>query len=166
MRDENLIYDQSAEQGVLAILLNSENAVNRLKYLKASLFADKRNKAILKLLIKLHRKGMPISAKSLSDYLLRSKERVEEISGLDYLIEVSKNYISDLNFDYWLGILNEQSHRRDLVNLANKAQELAENPEMEIKAITDEFAFAARNILKHAGPQQERFKFHTPSDCR
>ena len=98
-RDENLVYDQSAEQGVLAILLNSEAAVNRLKDLKASLFADKRNKAILKSLIKLHRKGMPISEKSLSDYLLRSKERVEEIGGPHYLIEVSKNYFSDLNFD-------------------------------------------------------------------
>ena len=38
MRDENQIHDQSAEQGVLSILLNSELAVNRLKDLKAWMF--------------------------------------------------------------------------------------------------------------------------------
>ena len=166
MRDVNLIQEPNAEKGILAITLNAEASVHRLKELTPSLFADKRNKAILKALTKLHRGGNPLNEKTLTEYLMRSKERVHEIGGLDYLTEVSDNFTSDGNFNYWLKSLREHAKRREVFELGKRAQELAKDTAVDPTKLPEDFNSICKSLMRQAGPQKERFRFYSPSECR
>ena len=166
MRFSESICDLDAEKGVLAILLNEETSLKRINELPYSLFSDERNKCLLEAIKDMSRNGEPVNDKTVSQYLKRSEEREQRVGGLKYLFDVSDQFTSKCNFDYWLESLREHAKRREVFELGKRAQELAKDTAVDPTKLPEDFNSICKSLMKQAGPQKERFRFYSPSECR
>ena len=166
MKFAESICDLDAEKGVLAILLNEETSLKRMKELPQSLFSDERNKCLLKAIKDMSRNGEPVNDKTVSQYLKRSEEREQKAGGLKYLIDVSDQFTSECNFDYWLESLRDYAGRREVFEFGKKAQDLAQDTAVDPTKLPEEFNSICKSLMKQADPQKERFRFYSPSECR
>ena len=137
-----------------------------MKELPQPLFSDERNKCLLKAIKDMSRNGEPVNDKTVSQYLKRSEEREQKAGGLKYLIDVSDQFTSECNFDYWLESLRDYADRREVFEFGKKAQDLAQDTAVDPTKLPEEFNSICKSLMKQADPQKERFRFYSPSECR
>lgn len=148
-----------AEQAVLgALMLSSEQWDNVAERLNAQDFYNFAHRTIYEQMTELVRDHQPIDLITL-DQALKNKGVLQEIGGLAYLAELSKNTPSVANVLTYADIIRERAIRRELIAASNRIAELSYQPKgMPVKDVLDEaeravFQIAEKRTSSSEGPK-------------
>ncbi|HIA05829.1 MAG TPA: hypothetical protein EYN71_03815 [Flavobacteriales bacterium] len=149
-----------------ALLLDGQAAKTRLRELNPSLFFNDNHKAILKALKHISNKGDEISEHTLLLHHNRSEIAMAEAGGISIVADLVNQCPSAISYPYWLAELKEYSSRREIIRLAEKTMVLAMETAQDPSTLSGQFADSCKSLMRQAGPQKERFRFYSPSECR
>ncbi len=136
-----------AEQAIIAAMLLDKEAINLvIEKLNENDLYDPRHKNILKTIIDLHDKNMPIDSITLTDKL-KDSDLLEKSGGLSYIAEILDSSPTISNLEYYIEIISSKAILRKLINLCSETiesaydtkegiEELLENTEKEIYNVT------------------------------
>ena len=119
-----------AEAAVLgAILINPESMDKVVEVLEAEYFYSPQNKLIYEAIFTLYNQNKPIDGLSLAEYF-RSRNKLEEIGGVEYLGELGLDTVLSSNIEYYAEIIKENAMKRKLINAGTIIiEEVFKNPE-------------------------------------
>jgi hypothetical protein len=156
-----------AEQAVLgALLLEPEQASKRLSQLNADLFWDERHKVILRALRKLDDTGESLEELALIAHLKRTKEWEQKGGSIPYLLTLKDGCPSASNFSYWLDSLKEYASRREILQLAQQATELAVDTSLAPETLPGQFADICKRVFGRIGSRKQWITLLSPSEAR
>ncbi|QLB21566.1 replicative DNA helicase [Vespertiliibacter pulmonis] len=148
-----------AEQAVLgALMLSSEQWDNVAERLSSQDFYNFAHRTIYEQMTELVRDHQPIDLITL-DQALKNKGVLQDIGGLAYLAELSKNTPSVANVLTYADIISERAIRRELIAVSNRIAELSYQPKgMPVKDVLDEaertvFQIAEKRTSSSEGPK-------------
>ncbi len=137
MSDRLPPHDPQAEAGALGcVLLANGAAAGLLDRLTPDDFYDIRHQAIFRGLRLLRIDGKPIDPLTVVARLRQSGE-IDDAGGHDYVLSLPDQGPTASNFDYWLGILQEQSTRRAALRDGTELARLANDPQVSAAALAD-----------------------------
>ena len=158
-----LPFNINAEKTVLGAMLIDEMALaNCIGELTEADFygANKRHATIFASMATLVKKHIPVDVQTVTDELLNAKE-LDNIGGVDYLMELTQSVVSLSNMDFYVAILKDHRILRDLINSIDVIRK--EYDEEEIDDITNFIARADSKI--HEVTQKRRISnFQSAAD--
>ncbi len=142
----NLPYSNEAETTLLGnFTLYPESLITAIENgLVSDDFFINRNKLIFQCMIDLRESNTDCDLTSLSQRL-KDYNLLEQIGGLEYLINIQTNAVGNKSIDYYINILKTKSYARNLINLAKKIGDDATDGSKDINDTLDE---AEKNILE------------------
>jgi hypothetical protein len=156
-----------AERAVLgALLLEPEQAQKRLRELPASLFLDDGHKAVLRAIRKLVERGESLDELVLKAHLERSKECDAKLKSTTYILELKDACPSADNFPYWLGELKDYASRREFLQLAQQATELAMDTSQDPETLAAQFADIGKRVIGRSATRKQWITLLSPSEAR
>lgn len=133
-----LPHNLDAESSVLSALLLSPSAVEEVVIsLKPQDFYRPANRRVYEAIVELSLRGTPVDALSVADRL-QAKGELEEIGGRSYLIDLSSNTLSMVNWLHHVEIIKRNSILRDLIGASSKISELAFSAPDELDDVVEE----------------------------
>jgi replicative DNA helicase len=133
--------DLSAEAAVLGSVLLKPECLDDIAFLEPRDFASKRHELIYQVMRYLYDNDRPVDAVTILNHF-RSHNRVEDLGGASYLVELSGATPTAENVRYYAEIVRSKAHRRRGVRLAQKIIEASEDDYED-----DEAYFAAIDAL-------------------
>jgi hypothetical protein len=156
-----------AERAVLrSLLLEPEQAQKRLRELPASLFLDDGHKAVLRAIRKLVERGESLDELVLKAHLERSKECDAKLKSTTYILELKDACPSADNFPYWLGELKDYASRREFLQLAQQATELAMDTSQDPETLAAQFADIGKRVIGRSATRKQWITLLSPSEAR
>jgi replicative DNA helicase len=143
-----LPFNANAEKTVLGAMLVNEMALaNAIGVLTEEHFYafGKKHKLVFEAIVSLVNKHIPVDVQTVTEELLNNKD-LEEIGGVDYLLELTQSVVSVSNMDFYIRILQDQMVLRQLLTAISKINNEYDNE--EIDDITDFIARADSEIRK------------------
>ncbi|MEI7733651.1 MAG: DnaB-like helicase N-terminal domain-containing protein [Verrucomicrobiota bacterium] len=138
-----------AEAGALGCILCASQpaaAVRLLARLEEGLFYDLRHRRAFNALRALQQAGQPQETASLYQWL-KERQSLDAAGGVAYVSALSAQTPSALNFDYFLGILREKSHRRTALGFAGRLADLAQNEAVNVADLVADARIHADRLL-------------------
>lgn len=127
-----------AEASVLSALMLSPDAVEEvISRLKPQDFYRPANRKVYEAIIDLSMRGKPIDALSVADRLA-AKSELSEIGGKAYLVDLSSNTLSMVNWLHHVEIIKRNSVLRDLIGVSSKISEIALNAPDDLDDVVEE----------------------------
>jgi hypothetical protein len=139
-------------------------AAKMLDVLRPSLFFDERNKTILMALRCLAIDKQPLDTVTVNQWL-REKTELENAGGIAYLVGLPNNALPSA-FESYVETLRDKSKRRELINLAAKADLLARDEAKEPAVLLRQFSDMASIVVSGGREKKEWLRFRKPSECR
>jgi len=137
-------HSREAEEAVLgAVMILPEAYYNIAPILKKDDFYIIRNSWIWEAFTRLHESRIPIDYLTVSR-ALEEQNRLAEIGGQAYLLQLINQTPTSLNAEYYARIVEETSIRRKMLSAANEMAQLAVNQQKSINTVLDE---AEKNIF-------------------
>lgn len=116
----SLPYNVEAERAILGMMLNSRFAVDQtLTSLSKEDFYLLEHQVIFENIERLVNESTPIDIKTLTTALMQDN-KLDDIGGVEYLVDISQAVVSSANIDYYLKIIIDNSLGRKLINVAEK----------------------------------------------
>lgn len=135
--------DIFAEQSVIGSMFLSKYAATKvLESLTSDSFYIDSHKIIYQVVSDLSNKGTPIDITTVSSEL-KNRNKLQEVGGIEYLTEILDMVPSAANIDYYVKIVQDNSLRRNLINVSTSIVELGYDGE-DINDALDE---AEKRIL-------------------
>ncbi|HAV19696.1 MAG TPA: hypothetical protein DCX17_01555, partial [Firmicutes bacterium] len=141
-----LPFNINAEKTVLGAMMIDEVALATCvgDLGEADFFdADRKHKIIFQAITALVKKHIAVDVQTVADELLNTKE-LDNIGGVDYLMELTQNVVSLSNMDFYVRILKDHRILRELLITMDSVRK--EYDEEEIDDITDFIARADSKI--------------------
>ena len=141
-----LPYNVNAEKTVLGAMMIDEMALATCvgDLTEDDFFgADKRHKTIFAAIASIVKKHNPVDVQTVTDELLNAKE-LDNIGGVDYLMELTQNVVSLSNMDFYVRILKDHRVLRELLTTIDGVRK--EYDEEEIDDINNFIGHAASKI--------------------
>jgi replicative DNA helicase len=141
-----LPFNNNAEKTVLGAMMIDEVALATCvgDLGEADFFdADRKHKIIFQAITALVKKHIAVDVQTVADELLNTKE-LDNIGGVDYLMELTQNVVSLSNMDFYVRILKDHRILRELLITMDSVRK--EYDEEEIDDITDFIARADSKI--------------------
>ena len=139
-----------AEQCVLgAILLENEALPRALEILRPEDFYRENHRQIFKAMAELFEKNEPTDIITLTEQLKRNN-KLEELGGASYLVELSEKIPTAANIEYYAKIVRQKSILRSLINSATQIAARAANDQEDIEDLLD---FSEKTIFSIAEHQ-------------
>ena len=124
MKDHE-IYDKAAESSILSVMMGGTEVAAELgAVLKAGDFYIPRNQILFTAIKQLADAGMPTDFVAVIDKL-RMTGNLEKAGGDSYVLQVSGDYLSYVNYPHYVKILKRHSLRRSLTAAAQRIRDLA-----------------------------------------
>ncbi|KVR92143.1 replicative DNA helicase [Burkholderia vietnamiensis] len=115
-------HSVEAEQAVIGILLNDNDAIDRIGDLRTEHFYRGDHRALFAEIVGLIANGVGVDIVSLFDRL-RSKGRAEDVGGLSYLNALAQNAPSAVSITRNASIVRDRAQKRGLLAVASEMQE-------------------------------------------
>lgn len=139
-----------AEQAVLgAVLIDSEAMDKIAMLLEPRDFDYVPHELIWKGVKYLYQRDMPIDFITVSN-MLQTYKRLEEIGGIDYLIQLGKAIPTTANVEYYAKIIRSRAYRKRAFDAGNTIQRLAVEEEYETD---DDFFSEVEKLSSNIRPQ-------------
>lgn len=140
-------HSKEAEQSLIGGLIMSNNRFDDISHIvKEEDFYGHQNGILFKAISALASKGKPFDAVTIST-LLESRNRLDEIGGLQYIAEIANNTPSSANIVSYANIIKERSILRSLIKFANGISSRAyDNQENDSSSILESAYDALRSI--------------------
>ncbi len=141
-----LPFNINAEKTVLGAMLIDEMALATCvgDLIDADFYgAEKRHQIIYQAITGLVKKHIPVDVQTVTDELLNSKE-LDNVGGVDYLMELTQSVVSLSNMDFYIRILKDHRILRELLSAIDTVRK--EYDEEEIDDITNFIARADSKI--------------------
>jgi len=149
---ENQLHDREMEEALIgAILINPEVFIDVASFLDAEDFYLSRHKWIWEAFVSLDQEKHYLDLLTVKE-VLESRGQLEEVGGLDYLVQLSNRVPSSLHAVSYARTISELNTRRRLVKSATEIAKLAYHKEMSLDSVIDD---AERNIFNVS---QNRYK--------
>lgn len=163
-----------AERSVLgAILLDTEVLPEIAEILLPEHFYSPQHTLIFEAVMQLYQSSKPVDLVTLTSQL-KKNSKLQQVGGSAYLSELVANVPTAAHAEEYAHLVKEESTRRSLINLATKAQELAQKEDKPLDDVLDElesklfgiskantkkdFVHAAELIEKHLEIMEEQAK--------
>ena len=109
-----------AEQAILGSLLIDRDILLKIEsILKPEDFYDPAHNIIFSTINELSRKNTPVDVVTLPEEL-RSKNILDKIGGIEYIIQLASNIATTANSEYYAKIIKDKSLQRKLIGVGNK----------------------------------------------
>ncbi len=150
---DNLLFDRDMEEALIgSILINPDILVDVMSFLTAEDFFIKRNAYIWDAFIYLDQNHHYIDPLTVKD-TLEARGLLEEIGGIDYLIQLSNRVPSSLHAVSYARTISELKTRRRLRESAQEIAKLAYQKELELDEVIDK---AGRELSKASQDRYQR----------
>ena len=150
---DNLLFDRDMEEALIgSILINPDILVDVMSFLSAEDFFIKRNAYIWDAFIYLDQNHHYIDPLTVKD-TLEARGLLEEIGGIDYLIQLSNRVPSSLHAVSYARTISELKTRRRLRESAQEIAKLAYQKELELDEVIDK---AGRELSKASQDRYQR----------
>lgn len=153
-------YSIEAEHAVLGgLMLNNTTYEHVIEHVCAEDFYRAEHQMIFQAIVTLADKGQPFDQITLEQHFI-SINKVQQMGGYAYLVELTKNTASVVNIQAYAKIIRNQSVLRKLIASSQKIADSAFNPQgRDITSLLDEaeqhiFAIANTHIREGVGPQR------------
>lgn len=146
-----LPHDLNAEQAILGSMLISTDAVIKAtEQLDIEAFYSPQHKIIFDTMFFMNFENTAIDITTLSGEL-RSKNKLQEIGGVEYLYELYSSVPSTANIDFYISIVERHALRRRLLNIV---QEIGQQVISDSDQIEDVLDFSEQRILSVANSKK------------
>ena len=146
---EKLLFDREMEEALIgAVLINPEILVEVVSFLNPEDFYLKRHQWIWEAFISLDQEKHYLDLLTVKD-VLDSREQLEDVGGLDYLIKLSNRVPSSLHALSYARTISELKTRRRLTESAQAIAKLAYHKEMSLDAVIDEAEKSIFNVSEN-----------------
>lgn len=143
MAGRALPSDNEAEMSVLGVAFLNSDALEVISdEVTEDMFLNNKNRLIFNAIINLYKEGTPIDVTTVKAELDK-KKALNEVGGINYLMEVIDSVVTAANLNYYIKILKDLATRRRLIDTATDIVTSAYNDE-SVNGILDD---AERNIL-------------------
>lgn len=116
----SLPYNAEAERSVLGMMLNSRYAIDQaLTSLSASDFYLLEHQVIFENIVKLVEHATSVDIKTITTSLME-ENKLEDIGGVEYLVDISQAVVSSANIDYYIKIIIDNALGRKLISVAEQ----------------------------------------------
>ncbi len=127
-----------AEASVLAALILTTDAVEEIiPRLKPEDFYRPANRKIYEAIIDLSQRGTPIDQLSVAERL-QARGELNEIGGRPYILDLTNNTLSMVNWSYHVEIVKRCAVLRELIGVSNRIAELAFDSPDELDGVVEE----------------------------
>ncbi|MDE5539753.1 MAG: replicative DNA helicase [Bacilli bacterium] len=143
MAGRALPSDNEAEMSVLGVAFLNQDSLEILSdEVTEDMFFNDKNRTIFNAIMSLYKSGTPIDITTIKAELDKKKS-LNEIGGINYLMEVIDSVVTAANLQYYIKILKDLAVRRRLIDTATDIVTSAYNDE-NVNGLLDD---AERNIL-------------------
>ncbi|WP_019123606.1 DnaB-like helicase N-terminal domain-containing protein, partial [Brevibacillus massiliensis] len=118
------IADIAAEQSVLGAIFLDQNALDRIMFLEPRDFFVDRHQKIFEVMKYLHDQNKPVDVVTVTDEYQKFN-RVNDMGGVSYLIELGKSCPTAANIDHYAQIVRSRAIRRRGAAAGAKIMELS-----------------------------------------
>ena len=152
--------NQDAEANVLAAMLLSPEVVEEaLVELRDEDFFRPSHRTLFAALRDMYEKTIPIDAISLIDYL-NSIEKLEQVGGEAYILELIGNTMVLVNWQHHAGIVRRDSMLREIIGATNQINALAYDAPTDTKEVIER----AESMLLSVTEREVRNSYRTLTD--
>ena len=154
---ENIEFLRSveAEEAILGGIVLDPTAFNRVKSeLKAAMFSLRKHQIIYKSAVDLDKAGQKIDLMSISDFLLQ-KNLLDTVGGMTKLSQLVNRTVSAVNIDRYAKLVIGKWKRRELISLAHKLIDLAQDKQVELSELTESFRVLTESWLEENGLSED-----------
>lgn len=146
---DNLLFDRDMEEALIgSILINPDILIDVASFLSADDFHVKRHVQIWEAFISLDQEKHYIDPLTVKE-VLESRGQLEDVGGLDYLIQLSNRVPSSLHAVSYARTISELRTRRRLRDSATEIAKLAYHKEMSLDQVIDSSERAIFNVSEN-----------------
>ena len=147
MASRALPSDNEAEMSVLGVaFLNSDSIELISDEVTEDMFLNSKNRTIFNAIISLYKEGSPVDVTTVKAELDK-KKALNEVGGINYLMEVIDSVVTAANLNYYIKILKDLAVRRRLIDTATDIVTSAYNDE-NINGILDDAERTILNVVR------------------
>lgn len=133
------------EEAVIgAMLIDRDGLPSVIEILKPESFYKSAHSTIYSAMLELFEKSQPIDLLTVHELLKKSKS-LEEVGGLNYLIELTNKVASSANIEYHARIVSQKYIQRELIRVANQTIKGSFEDEKDVFELLDD---AERNLYE------------------
>lgn len=149
---ENKLHDRDLEEALIgSVLINPDVLVDVLSFLEASDFYQPRHQYIWEAFLSLDQEKHYIDVLTVKE-VLEAKGHLEDVGGLDYLLQISNRVPSSMHAVSYARTISELNTRRRLVSAATDIASLAYHKATDLEDVLDKATSSIYNV------SQNRFK--------
>lgn len=146
---ENLLYDRDMEEALIgSILINPDTLIDVSSFLTADDFQVRRHMYIWDAFVSLDQEKHYIDPLTVKE-ILESRGQLEEVGGLDYLIQLSNRVPSSLHAVSYARTISELKTRRRLRDSATEIAKLAYHKDMTLDRVIDSAERSIFNVSEN-----------------
>jgi len=144
MAQRKMPQNLEAEMSVLGVSFLNKNAVTKIvEEITSDMFYSDANKKLFEAIKSLYEQRIPIDITTVKEELDK-KKNLNNIGGIEYIIEVIDSVATAANLDYYISIVKEKAVVRNLIDTATGIVTQGYEEEDNITALLDT---AEKNIL-------------------
>lgn len=146
---DNLLYDRDMEEALIgSILINPDTLIDVSSFLTADDFQVRRHMYIWDAFVSLDQDKHYIDPLTVKE-ILESRGQLEEVGGLDYLIQLSNRVPSSLHAVSYARTISELKTRRRLRDSATEIAKLAYHKDMTLDRVIDSAERSIFNVSEN-----------------
>ena len=146
---ENKLHDREMEEALLgSIMIDPDGLVDVMSFLESADFYQPRHQQIWDAFISLDQENHYIDVLTVQE-VLDSRGQLEDIGGLDYLLQLSNRVPSSQHAVSYARNISELNTRRRLVKAATDIAQLAYHKDMDLDAVIDKSERSIFNVSEN-----------------
>ena len=133
-------HSEEAERGVLgSILLDPGNAIDKClaKRLSSAAFFERRHQTLFEQMVEMSQSGQAMDAVTISEWL-RNHSVLDQVGGLDYLVELQDSTLVPAHVEYYCDIVLEKNLYRRLIEHSNEVTDAAYKAEEDAELLVSQ----------------------------
>ena len=154
MSNPKKFYSIDSEQNIIGTIMLAPEKLHEADLIKPSSMYDLRHGMMLEACLRLSNDNKPIDAIIIAEYF-EERSQLEQVGGLDYLLDIARNTASTRNINSHILIVNNYAKERAILEAAHKITEAINQPDLS----TDERIIETQKIIQVAlGDDEEAAK--------
>lgn len=146
---ENKLHDREMEEALLgSIMIDPDGLVDVMSFLESADFYQPRHQWIWDAFISLDQENHYIDVLTVQE-VLDSRGQLEDVGGLDYLLQLSNRVPSSQHAVSYARNISELNTRRRLVKAATDIAQLAYHKDMDLDAVIDKSESSIFNVSEN-----------------
>ncbi len=146
---ENKLHDREMEEALIgAVMINPDVLIDVMSFLEPSDFYQPRHQWIWEAFLSLDQEKHYIDVLTVQE-VLESRGQLEDVGGLDYLLQISNRVPSSLHAVSYARNISELNTRRRLVKAATDIAQLAYHKDMDLDSVIDKSESSIYNVSEN-----------------